>query len=351
MADLGADAVGADLAGGVLRADLVAAVGDADVVPVAASATAVAPPMPESEPVTMAAIRRAYPARVRSTRRSARRRRAAASYMRPDALARDLSWLYDDRGRGGGPALRALEQRRRRRARRHRQSRRRAHLRPPAPGRVGAARHRRLAPVGRALGGRTYEDAADHVDGLLPIDAEHVLALRLDRRDARARWRPAQWAAAHLWTAARRRIAGWETHSTSRPPRPLGAGHAQRTPQNSSLSASEKPCSCGEVSCSSRSSSSATSKTARVGSRSGGSEHGCGTDVDEPQLRQPLLLVDPALHTHVVVPRRRRPHLDRDVRHGVGREIATAQEPDPRRTRGCRGCRRCGRSGARQGAG
>jgi len=58
----------------------------------------------------------------------------------------------------------------------------------------------------------TYEAVQITVDGLVPLDAEHVLALvsiAANRRVTRTRL---HWAAAHLWTVRDGRIAGWETH-------------------------------------------------------------------------------------------------------------------------------------------
>lgn len=59
---------------------------------------------------------------------------------------------------------------------------------------------------------RSYDAVRITVDGLVPLDAEHVLAfVSLDATPAGAR-EPLQWAAAHLWTLRDGRIAGWETH-------------------------------------------------------------------------------------------------------------------------------------------
>lgn len=59
---------------------------------------------------------------------------------------------------------------------------------------------------------RSYRSLQITVDGLVPLDAEHVLAfVSLTATPAGAR-EPLHWAAAHLWTLRDGRIAGWETH-------------------------------------------------------------------------------------------------------------------------------------------
>jgi len=50
------------------------------------------------------------------------------------------------------------------------------------------------------------------VDGLVPIDAEHVLAFVSISATPSGADKPLHWAAAHLWTLREGRIAGWETH-------------------------------------------------------------------------------------------------------------------------------------------
>jgi len=59
------------------------------------------------------------------------------------------------------------------------------------------------------------------VDGLLPVDDEHVLALVTIRATRRGDYHELTWAAAHLWTVRDGAIARWETH--------LDLGLAQRT--------------------------------------------------------------------------------------------------------------------------
>ena len=59
---------------------------------------------------------------------------------------------------------------------------------------------------------RSYDDVSITVDGLVPLDTEHVLAfVSLTATPAGATER-LHWAAAHLWTLRDGRIAGWETH-------------------------------------------------------------------------------------------------------------------------------------------
>ncbi|HEY1538421.1 MAG TPA: nuclear transport factor 2 family protein [Solirubrobacteraceae bacterium] len=81
-----------------------------------------------------------------------------------------------------------------------------------------------LRPAESALRGRagweqwvarweaSYEDVHVTVDGLVPIDPEHVLALVSITATPAGAQAPLQWAAAHLWTVRAGRIAGWATH-------------------------------------------------------------------------------------------------------------------------------------------
>ena len=58
----------------------------------------------------------------------------------------------------------------------------------------------------------SYADVSITVDGLVPVDEEHVLALvSISATQTRAATN-LRWAAAHLWTLREGRIAGWETH-------------------------------------------------------------------------------------------------------------------------------------------
>jgi ketosteroid isomerase-like protein len=57
-----------------------------------------------------------------------------------------------------------------------------------------------------------YEAVHVTVDGLVPLDAEHVLAFVSIGATPRGTTNPLQWAAAHLWTLREGRIAGWEPH-------------------------------------------------------------------------------------------------------------------------------------------
>ncbi len=50
------------------------------------------------------------------------------------------------------------------------------------------------------------------VDGLVPMDAEHVLAFVSISATPTGAATPLSWAAAHLWTLREGRIAGWEPH-------------------------------------------------------------------------------------------------------------------------------------------
>jgi len=68
----------------------------------------------------------------------------------------------------------------------------------------------------------TYEEMHINVDGLVPVDSEHVLALISITAKRRGRQHePLNWAAAHLWTVRDGLIARWETH--------LDLGAARRT--------------------------------------------------------------------------------------------------------------------------
>jgi len=57
-----------------------------------------------------------------------------------------------------------------------------------------------------------YERVRITVDGLVPVDREHVLALVSITATPIGATHPLQWAAAHLWTVRDGRIAGWATH-------------------------------------------------------------------------------------------------------------------------------------------
>jgi ketosteroid isomerase-like protein len=50
------------------------------------------------------------------------------------------------------------------------------------------------------------------IDGLIPMGAEHVLALVSINATRRGAGRQLSWAAAHVWTVREGRIARWETH-------------------------------------------------------------------------------------------------------------------------------------------
>jgi ketosteroid isomerase-like protein len=81
-----------------------------------------------------------------------------------------------------------------------------------------------LRPVGTALRGvagwqqwvarweERFEGVHVTVDGLVPMDAEHVLALVTITATPIGATSPLHWAAAHLWTLREGRIARWETH-------------------------------------------------------------------------------------------------------------------------------------------
>lgn len=50
------------------------------------------------------------------------------------------------------------------------------------------------------------------IDGLIPMSAEHVLALVSINAQPRDAGRELTWAAAHVWTIREGRIARWESH-------------------------------------------------------------------------------------------------------------------------------------------
>jgi ketosteroid isomerase-like protein len=50
------------------------------------------------------------------------------------------------------------------------------------------------------------------IDGLVPIEREHVLALVSIEATPTGGTQPLRWAAAHVWTVRDGRIARWETH-------------------------------------------------------------------------------------------------------------------------------------------
>lgn len=57
-----------------------------------------------------------------------------------------------------------------------------------------------------------YRDVHVTVDGLVPMDHEHVLAFVSISATPTGAASPLSWAAAHLWTLRDGRIAGWEPH-------------------------------------------------------------------------------------------------------------------------------------------
>jgi ketosteroid isomerase-like protein len=57
-----------------------------------------------------------------------------------------------------------------------------------------------------------YEHVQVTVDGLVPVDDEHVLAFVSISATPKGTSAPLRWAAAHLWTLRAGRIAGWEPH-------------------------------------------------------------------------------------------------------------------------------------------
>jgi len=66
-----------------------------------------------------------------------------------------------------------------------------------------------------------YDRVHITVDGLVPMDAEHVLAFVSISATPNGAATQQRWAAAHLWTLREGRIAGWEMH--------LDLAAAQRT--------------------------------------------------------------------------------------------------------------------------
>jgi hypothetical protein len=58
----------------------------------------------------------------------------------------------------------------------------------------------------------SYEQMHITIDGLIPMSAEHVLALVSITATPRGGRRQLSWAAAHVWTVRNGRIARWETH-------------------------------------------------------------------------------------------------------------------------------------------
>jgi ketosteroid isomerase-like protein len=67
----------------------------------------------------------------------------------------------------------------------------------------------------------SYEAMHVTIDGLVPIDRDHVLALVSIEATPTGGTQPLRWAAAHVWTVREGRIARWETH--------LDLGVARRT--------------------------------------------------------------------------------------------------------------------------
>ena len=57
-----------------------------------------------------------------------------------------------------------------------------------------------------------YESMQIMIDGLIPISAEHVLALVSITATPRDGNHELRWAAAHVWTVREGRISRWETH-------------------------------------------------------------------------------------------------------------------------------------------
>ncbi len=58
----------------------------------------------------------------------------------------------------------------------------------------------------------SYEAMHVTIDGLVPIDDDHVLALVSIEATPKGGNQPLQWAAAHVWTVRDGRISRWETH-------------------------------------------------------------------------------------------------------------------------------------------
>ena len=67
----------------------------------------------------------------------------------------------------------------------------------------------------------SYESMHVTIDGLVPIERNHVLALVSIEATPTGATRPLRWAAAHVWTVREGRITRWETH--------LDLGLARRT--------------------------------------------------------------------------------------------------------------------------
>jgi hypothetical protein len=58
----------------------------------------------------------------------------------------------------------------------------------------------------------SYETMHITIDGLIPMSAEHVLALVSISATPRGARHELRWAAAHVWTVRDGRIARWEPH-------------------------------------------------------------------------------------------------------------------------------------------
>jgi ketosteroid isomerase-like protein len=58
----------------------------------------------------------------------------------------------------------------------------------------------------------SYETMHITIDGLIPMGAEHVLALVSITATPRSGGKELRWAAAHVWTVRDGRIARWESH-------------------------------------------------------------------------------------------------------------------------------------------
>lgn len=58
----------------------------------------------------------------------------------------------------------------------------------------------------------SYEDMHITIDGMIPMSAEHVLALVSITATPRGARQQLSWAAAHVWTVRDGRIARWEPH-------------------------------------------------------------------------------------------------------------------------------------------
>lgn len=57
-----------------------------------------------------------------------------------------------------------------------------------------------------------YESMHITIDGLIPVSPEHVLALVSINAKPRGGNQELSWAAAHVWTVRKGRIARWESH-------------------------------------------------------------------------------------------------------------------------------------------